>query len=74
MPKLPVIRTRQLIEVLRKLGFYKHHQVGSHAQFKNFSGQRITVIIHSRDQVGRKTLKGIITDLHLTVEEFIGLL
>ncbi|MBU4298598.1 type II toxin-antitoxin system HicA family toxin [Patescibacteria group bacterium] len=71
MPKLPVLRSKELIQVLIKLGFYKHHQVGSHAQFKHSDGRRVTVPIHSGKDIGRKTLKGIIDDINITIEEFI---
>ncbi len=74
MPKLPVIKARKLIKVLNKLGFYKHHQVGSHAQFKHPDGRRITLPIHPGKDLTKKTLKGIIKDLDLSVEEFIKLL
>lgn len=71
MPKLPVIRAKELIRILNKLGFFKFHQVGSHAQFKHPDGRRVTVPIHSGKEIGRKTLRGIIDDLDLTVEGFI---
>jgi len=74
MPKLPIIKTRELIRVLQKLGFFLHHQVGSHAQFKHPDGRRITVPMHAGRDVNRKTLKGIIDELRLAVEEFIFLL
>ncbi len=73
MPKLPVIKAKDLIRVLNKLGFFKHHQVGSHIQFKNADGLRITVPVHSRKDLKRKILKGIIADLEITVEKFIDL-
>ena len=34
MAKMPVVKTRALVRVLERLGFYRHHQVGSHAHFK----------------------------------------
>ena len=74
MPKLPVLKAKELIRVLTRLGFYKHHQVGSHAQFKHSDGSRVTVPIHQGKDIGRKTLKGIIGDLDLSVEEFIKIL
>jgi len=74
MPMLPVIKSRELIRVLHALGFFLHHQVGSHAQFKHPDGRRVTVPIHAGKDINRKTLKGIIDDLHLSVEEFITLL
>jgi len=74
MPKLPVIKSQELIRALKKLGFLKHHQVGSHAQFKNLNGQKITVPVHAGKNINKKTLKGIINDLEINVEEFIVLL
>lgn len=74
MPKLPIIKARELIRVLEKLEFFKHNQVGSHAQFKNKVGQKITVPIHAGRDINKKTLRGIIGDLEMSVEEFIVLL
>ena len=74
MPKLPVIKSRELIRVLLRLGFFKYHQVGSHAQFKHSGGKRITVPIHPGKDIGKKMLNGIIDDLEITVEKFIYLL
>ena len=74
MLKLPVVKTKELIRVVEKLGFQKFHQVGSHAQFKNAEGRRITISVHLGQDIGRKTLRGIINDLGLTVEEFMKIL
>lgn len=74
MPKLPVIKAKELVKVLKKLGFFKFHQVGSHAQFKHFNGRMVTVPIHPGKDIGKKTLKGIIEDIDLTIEEFIKIL
>jgi predicted RNA binding protein YcfA (HicA-like mRNA interferase family) len=74
MPKLPVIKARELIRVLNQLGFFKYHQVGSHAQFKNAHGQRITIPVHSGKDIGKKTLKGILNDLNISAEQFARLL
>ena len=74
MPKLPVIQAKELIRVLNRLGFFKFHQVGSHAQFKHTDGKRITIPIHPGKDIGKKTLKGIIGDLEISVEEFITIL
>lgn len=74
MPKLPIIKTRELIRVLLKLGFFKHHQVGSHAQFKHSDGRRTTVPIHQGKDIDKKMLSGIIDDLEITIEKFTALL
>ena len=54
--------------------FLLHHQTGSHAQFKNIKGERITVPIHAGKDLNKKTLKGIIDDLDISAEEFIKML
>ena len=74
MPKLPIIKAKELISVLSRLGFFKSHQVGSHAQFKHSNGRKITVPIHQGKEIGKKTLRGIINDIDITVEEFIKIL
>ncbi len=74
MPKLPIIKYKDLIKVLMKLGFYLHHQVGSHAQFKNRKGKRITIPIHSNRDIKPGTLKSILRDLEIPTEEFIKIL
>jgi len=71
MAKLPVIKTRELIRALQALGFVEYHRVGSHAQFKNPDGRRVTIPVHAGRDIKRGTLRGIINDLDMTVEEFI---
>jgi len=56
MPKLPIIKIKDLVRVLRRLGFFEHHRVGSHAQFKHSDGRRVTVPAHSGKDI-KKNLK-----------------
>ncbi len=74
MAKMPVVKTRALVRALERLGFYRHHQVGSHAHFKHADGRRTTVYIHEGKDVGKRTLAGIISDLGMSVEEFVRVL
>ncbi|MBI4029516.1 MAG: type II toxin-antitoxin system HicA family toxin [Candidatus Blackburnbacteria bacterium] len=71
MPKLPVVKTKELLKTVQKLGFVKHHQTGSHIQLKHSDGRRVTIPYHPSKEIRRKTLKGIINDIDMTVEEFI---
>ena len=71
MPKLPVVKARDLLKTLIKIGFYKHHQRGSHIQLKHQDGRRTTIPYHPNQEIRRGTLKAIIDDLDMTVEEFI---
>ena len=51
MPKLPVVKARELIKTLNKLGFYKYHQAGSHIQLKHPDGRRTTVPNHPNKEI-----------------------
>lgn len=74
MPKLPIIKAKELIRVLNHLGFFEFHRVGSHAQFKHLDGRKITVPVHTGKDINKKTLRGIINDLDISIEEFIKVL
>lgn len=74
MPRMPVVKTRNLVRVLEKLGFFKWHHVGSHAQYKHADGRRTTVAIHHGKDVKKKMLHGILADISVSAEEFKNLL
>jgi predicted RNA binding protein YcfA (HicA-like mRNA interferase family) len=74
MPKFPAVKSEKLVKVLFQLGFLKHHQVGSHAQFKHSDGRRITVPIHRGKEIPCGTLQAIVRDLGISREDFINLL
>jgi len=74
MPKLPVVKVKELIRVLSRLGFFEHHRVGSHAQFKHFDGRRTTIPIHYGRDVKGGILRGILNDIDVEAEEFISVL
>lgn len=73
MAKLASIRPKDLVRALRKLGFYKHNQVGSHATFKHTDGRRVTIPLHNRE-IKKGLLHGILKDIKLTVEEIKDLI
>lgn len=68
MAKLASIRPKDLVRALAKLGFYKHHQVGSHATFKHTDGRRVTIPMHNRE-FKKGLLHGILKDADVTIEE-----
>lgn len=75
MPKLPVIKDRELIRVLLKLGFFEHKERGtSHLVFAHSDGRRTTVARHPGKDMPRGTVRGILQDIHVTPEQFIALL
>jgi len=73
--KLPRIPSLLAIRALKRAHFYEFHQSGSHIQLRRLDNQilRVTIPFHRKD-LTPKTLKSIIKQAGLTVDEFIGLL
>lgn len=76
MPKLPRTSSKKVLATLLKIGFYIHHQTGSHMNLRHNAKNHLHIIIpmHSRKDLAPKTLKSIIIQSELTVEEFIKIL
>ena len=75
MPNLPRIPSLLVIRALKRARFYEYHRLGSHIQFRHpdNSTLRITIPFHKKD-LSPKTLKSILGQANLTIDEFIGLL
>jgi predicted RNA binding protein YcfA (HicA-like mRNA interferase family) len=74
-PQLPVLKSRDVINALRRAGFYIHHQTGSHVQLKHHDKTwiRVTIPFH-RGDLPKPVIRSIIRQAELTVQEFIDLL
>jgi predicted RNA binding protein YcfA (HicA-like mRNA interferase family) len=73
-PALPTVGARELISALERAGFVFRRQHGSHQIYQHrSSGKRISVPVH-RGDVPRGTLRKILREAELTVEEFSRLL
>ena len=71
MPKFPLLSGKQLIKILKKLGFTELRQKGSHASLKKESSEGVigTVVpLHKELAIG--TLKGILKQANVNDEEF----
>ena len=73
-PKLPAVTAKELVRVAERLGFVFRRQRGSHAVYVRASDQARLVIPMHTGELKRKTLRAIIQDLKITVEEFRELL
>ncbi len=72
MDRLPVIKPRQAVKVLLKIGFTKKRQTGSHLILAK-DGKIIPVPIHPRD-LKKGVVKSIIKHSGLTLKEFLKML
>ena len=67
--KLPALKPRQVIKALERRGFYVKRTSGNHYILKK-EKLRVVVPYHSKD-LKPGTLKSIIEEAGLTVEEFL---
>ena len=66
---------RELLRVLQRAGFEEQRQRGSHLTLRRPSdGRRVTVPVHEGRTVPAGTLRAILRDADLSVEEFLRLL
>lgn len=72
--RLPSIKARQVIRVLRKLGFIPIRQRGSHIFFKHLDGRYTLVPYHSNEDIGRGLLRQILKEIRVSPDEFLKLL
>ena len=74
MPKIPVVSAIKVIKVLSKIGYETDHQTGSHIilRHREMPHKRLTVPNHK--EIARGTLKAIIEEAELTIQEFTDLL
>ena len=70
MSKLRPAKAEEVIRALRRVGFVLVRQSGSHAVFRHPDGRWATVPIHKGKDVARGTLRRILKDAGLSVEEF----
>jgi len=75
LPKLPVVSGLEAIKALGRAGFVIRRQSGSHVVMTGPQGQRqLSVPVHGGRDLTPGTLRGIIQDAGLSVEEFRRLL
>lgn len=73
MAKLPSIPARDVARVAQAMGFVLDRQRGSHAVYYRASDKRRVVIpMHGGKDLKPGTLRGVINDLGLSVEEFVA--
>ncbi len=70
-PALPVLSGVEAIRVLERAGFAQVSRRGSHAKLRGTSGRVVIVPLH--DQLARGTLRSIVRQAGLSVEEFESL-
>lgn len=71
MPKLIPISARKLIKIIKILGFIEIRSKGSHHFFLNPNSKKTTTIpVHSGEDISTGTLKSILHDINISMDEY----
>lgn len=74
MRKLPTISGKELCKILKKIGYSIDHQTGSHIILRNENPPHRRLTIPNHKEIAKGTLRAILRQAGLTVEEFIELM
>ena len=70
MPKTPVLTARKVVKILKKHGFVMKRQTGSHRTFSNLKSKKLTVVPMHRGDLAIGTLKSIVKQAGLILDDF----
>ena len=74
MTKLPVVSGRDAAKALRKIGYEIDHQTGSHMILRQADAPHRRLTVPDHKELAKGTLRAIIRESGLTVDEFAALL
>jgi predicted RNA binding protein YcfA (HicA-like mRNA interferase family) len=69
---IPVLKPREDVAILSRLGFVEVRQRGSHKQFRHADGRVTTVPFHAGRDVSPSLLRRIAHDIRVDVRELIA--
>lgn len=75
-PRLPVVSGKRVLQAMTRAGFIVERIVGSHhvLVFPSDASRTVTVPVHGNRDLKPGTLRSIIRQAGLTLEEFLDLL
>lgn len=74
MTRLPPLSGREVVRALTKIGYDFDHQKGSHIVLRNINPPHRRLTIPDHREVAKGTLRAVIRQAGLSVEEFVELL
>jgi predicted RNA binding protein YcfA (HicA-like mRNA interferase family) len=74
LSKLPAISGREIVKILGKIGFAIVGRKGSHVRMKRQRGKEVLiVIVPMHPELAKGTLRSVLRQANLTVEDLIRL-
>ncbi|CAN5602879.1 type II toxin-antitoxin system HicA family toxin [soil metagenome] len=74
MSALPRVSGREVVKALRKVGYERNRQRGSHIVLRQTASPHRRLTVPDHKEVAKGTLRAIIRQTGLTVDEFKALL
>ncbi len=74
MRKLPTISGKEVCKILKEIGYSIDHQTGSHIILRNENPPHRRLTVPNHKEIAKGTLRAILRQTGLTVEEFIELM
>ena len=75
MGKLPAVTSKEVVRVLKKLGFFEDRQKGSHLiLIHSETKRRVVVPMHQGKTIKKPLLAAIIKDAEVSIHSFLDLL
>lgn len=74
MGRLPVVSGQEAVRAFQKVGYEIDHQTGSHIILRHREPPHRHLSVPNHREVAKGTLRGLIRDAGLTVDEFTELL
>ena len=74
MSKLPILKPREVVNLIESLGFIEVRQRGSHKQFRHHDGRSTTVPFHKGRDVSPILLRQIAKDIGITINDLLQII
>ncbi len=74
MSRLPQVTGRDVVKVLRQVGYEQDHMRGSHIVMRQIAVPHRRITVPDHNPIAKGTIRAIIRQVGLTVEEFVELL
>ncbi|MEJ5378475.1 MAG: type II toxin-antitoxin system HicA family toxin [bacterium] len=71
MTKIPILKPREVVAILERLGFQEVRRKGAHKQYRHPDGRCTTVPCHLGRDISPILLRQIAKDIGLPIDEFL---
>jgi len=72
MGDTPVLKPKNVVSILERLGFEMVRQRGSHKQYRHPDGRFTTVPFHQGQDISPILLRKIVKDIDMIVKDFLS--